>query len=248
MGHKSSVLSHLIIVRNCFRQKSFPACEKNLKLLLESFRLDRGGDLLEIGVGYTLTDSLILKYYYNFQKITINDINKIFHPRTYAFATIINPYNWTSKIFRFYLMRLIVILLLGKVGLRHMKYTYLLGNILDLNIAVPSVVYSNAVLEHIPPKMLNSLFKDLQAIGCESLIGIIDTNDHINRGLTPADQFKDFDGTDEEVQLRGNGLTHSQWKNIFQNVCSEGKIEQLTVNSSVVPGILVFDFRFESIN
>jgi hypothetical protein len=145
-------------------------------------------------------------------------------------------------------MRLIVILLLGKVGLRHMKYTYLLGNILDLNIAVPSVVYSNAVLEHIPPKMLNSLFKDLQAIGCESLIGIIDTNDHINRGLTPADQFKDFDGTDEEVQLRGNGLTHSQWKNIFQNVCSEGKIEQLTVNSSVVPGILVFDFRFESIN
>ena len=248
MGHKTSLLSNLIIIRNCFRQKSFPACERNLKRLLERFNPDNSSHLLEIGVGYTLTDSLILQYYYNFQQITVNDINKILHPRTYAFASIINPYNWTSKIFRFYFIGLILVFLFGINGLRNMKFTYLIGNILDLEITRPTVVFSNAVLEHIPFQKLNSFFEDLQGIGCESLIGIIDTNDHLYRALPPAYQFKDFSGTDEEIQIRGNGLTALQWTDIFQIVSAEGKIEPHIVDSSIIQGVLLFDFKLKSIN
>lgn len=239
-GHSPSIFSYIITLRNCFRQKSFPACEKNLSQFIEVQTLPKGLHLYEFGVGYTLTDCLILNYHFHFTNIYLSDLNQILHVRTYALATILNPQNWKSKIFRYYLKSLLFLLVYGRYGLSTIRAIYTTDNKAEKYLNSDTFVYSNAVLEHIHRLEIKPFLENFKLRGLHTFAGIIDTNDHINRNKPMKEQFANFHGSYEEIQFRGNGIFQSEWEKIFIEAGFQGIISPLEVEEKDMAGILYF--------
>ena len=245
LAHKKSILSLLITIRNCFHQKSFPSCEENMSCFLANYQGFKASKLIEIGTGYTLTDALILKYTYNLGDIVLTDINPILNARTYSIASLLNPMNWKSKIFRSYIFLLMYISVFGEKGLRKFNLRYDVNHKGLEHYTSGCIVYSNAVLEHISITELDNLFSKIISSKINLFIGIVDTNDHVNRRLPDIEQFKNYSGDELEIQIRGNGLRLSDWNAFFVKKNITCSITPLIVKNKSIPGLCFFEINFK---
>lgn len=240
LAHKESILSYLITIRNSFRQKSFPAVQSNLEIFNDQMDWHSSKNLYEFGVGYTLTDAIYFKTRYNLKSVELTDLNNLLSPRAYAFASLINASNYRSKVFRLNSNLLLKTLLFGWDALKQDNIVFSVVNSINVDYKPNSLIFSNAVLEHIDYKSLNHLFKNISEKSDVTLFGIIDTNDHLNRFAPIEDHFKHFDGSDLSIQIRGNNMTIADWRKLLLMYFDNVKINIHRDSGLDVSGVLYF--------
>ena len=239
-AHSPGISKYLITLRNCFRQKSFPACEKNLFFISKSFKDNQKYEYYELGVGYTITDFLIIKQFIKINKATITDLNELFCPRIYALCTMLNPYNYTTKYFWNSFNFLFAMLLKGKFALKCNNLSYQIIDATSINYPKNCLIFSNAVLEHIKPCQINTFLKSV-AISCpKAFFGIVDCNDHINRDLPIELHFKNYSCTNYEIQTRGNNISKSEWLDFFKMNFTEFKMSEHFIDQSKIENIYYY--------
>jgi hypothetical protein len=241
-SHRQGFHTLLITVRDSIRNKDFKSSEANLQASLSMRPQKLNDDLLEIGVGYTLTDCLILRAHYSYKKIYLFDVQALLNIRLYCWLTLLNPLNYTNRYFKKNLKIIFSGALGGESALMHHKIKYVVNR--ELQIPANCDIFSNAVLEHLSIVEINNLLSNVASgVSPISFFGIVDTNDHKNRTQPQGEQFKNYSGTEDEVQERGNKIFLDEWRCIMQNFFSDVKIEEHLMLGSIGKGVGVFSAR-----
>lgn len=245
-GHQPGFHTKLITIRNSILQKNFLnvsraiselglAGEVNIKNL-------RPIDLIEFGVGYTLTDALILRHLFGSRRIFLFDIERLLNVRLYAFISLLNPINYVSKYFWSNFSLLLLLTFFGEKAFENLQIYYKIENVNLKAIEHNCVVFSNSVLEHIARNDLIELVNAIQqGSWCKILFtGIVDANDHAMRGYPPIEQFKDYSGTNGDVQTRGNRLSRQDYELILSGYFKKTTVKILNQDlyGNLVLGII----------
>lgn len=239
-GHQPGFAKYLITIRNCFFQKSFPNCEKNLEKLFLIVGNQQSHSYVEIGVGYTITDFLVLNHRFGFKTAYLTDLNDLLCPRTYAASMLLNPHNYISKVFRINYLFFLRLFLRGHKTLRNNNIQYNIQDAVLMSYSENSFIYSNAVLEHLPPSEIDQFISRISECKPGQFAGIVDTNDHINRFLAKNEQFANYDQTALEIQTRGNNVDGDQWEQILRTYFSNVIIDEHVVDSQTINNIFLF--------
>lgn len=239
-GHRPGFAKYLITIRNCFFQKSFPNCEKNLQKFFLIAGTQKLKNYVEIGVGYTITDFLVLEHFFEFETAHLTDLNYLFCPRTYAASMLLNPNNYASSVFQNNLAFLFNLLIFGHVKLRKKNILYTTEDAVLMEFPGNSFIYSNAVLEHLPPDSIDQFISHISESKPALFGGIVDTNDHLYRSLPKNEQFANYNQSALEIQIRGNNVGADQWAQVFRQYFSEVSMDTHSIDDELIHNIYVF--------
>lgn len=238
-AHKSGFWSKLISIRNSVFRRNFPNSTKNLKYFLtESHGSGDGTVLYELGVGYTFTDSLILRFHYGYSRVVLVDIQPLLEIRLFCMVSLLLPVNYFNIYFWKSYKLLLCGLIFGRTGIEAFGFSY---NVTD-KIEFPRScdIFSNAVFEHVSCGGVNVMFNEISgALGGGKFYGIIDTVDHKNRRKPRSEQFCSLTSSELDLQERGNGLSPRDWSLIFSKFFSQYTVE-LHPEDHEEAGIIVY--------
>lgn len=241
-AHRPGLHTIAISIRNSFRQKSYFAVERNLQALVDQIKdLGPFDSLVELGVGYTPTDILVLKEQLGVRAALVSDVAPLLRPRVYAVVSLLNPLNYLSHGFRKSILLHLEIAVLGLWAMRRHGTYYHVGVPTEA-VSPGCLIYSNAVLEHLNDAQIDALLMAVATRPGTCFAGIIDTNDHQQRHLPLAQQFSGYTKDEESIQKRGNRINSAQWCQIIKRHFGEVTIEDHAVDSYSPPlrGIINF--------
>lgn len=245
-AHQPGLHTNLITIRNSIFQKNFVKVSRAISELglisKENIKNLCPIDLVEFGVGYTLTDALILRSAFTPGRTFLFDVEKLLNVRLYAFVSLLNPINYVSKYFWSNLRYLLLLAIFGENAFENLHIYYKIESVHLKGIANNCVVFSNSVLEHISRKDLIQLMNIIQqdSLGKFLFAGIIDANDHSMRRYEPLEQFKNYIGTEEDVQTRGNHLSRQDYELILSVYLKKNEVKILNQDlyGTLVLGII----------
>jgi hypothetical protein len=232
-AHRPGIHTVLITLRNTLFRKSFKNVARQFEENIVTLGIKRlttnANCLIELGVGYTITDSLIIRNIISPEKIYLYDVNRLLNIRTYCLFSLLNPLNYLERHFRNVTRILVAGLMGGEGGLRKHGIEYRVQRFDPCEGHSNALFYSNAVLEHMSKAEIKKILFQSNAAHL-SVFGFIDANDHHFRHLPPEAQFKNYSNDLVEIQTRGNSLRLEDYDHILKKYFAAAEIGVLNKN------------------